>query len=69
MSNFVERRTYVDGDRLLIADIRDNGCVTFTAQLNGDVIMPPGAISRAATVSATVLRQIADLADGAKVLG
>ena len=69
MSKFVQRRGYTDGDRILVADIQDNGCVTFTLYRQGDEVMPPGEASRAAAVSATVLRQLADLADGAQVSG
>ncbi len=64
--SFVERREYVDGVHILIADIRDDGHVTFTIQTKGDVIMFPGGISHAAAVSSTVLRQLADAIDAAE---
>ena len=67
MSKFVQRREYTDGDRILVADIQDNGCETFTVYRQGEGVRPPGEASRAAAVSATVLRQLADFADLARV--
>jgi len=61
MSKVVECREYVDGDHVLVASIRDNGCVGFSVKDKG----LDGRLLREAAVSATVLRQLADLADRA----
>jgi hypothetical protein len=60
MANAIETREYVDGPRSLAATIMDNGCVCFA------VTRTDGANP---AVSATVLRQLADLADAAQAPG
>ena len=61
MGKVVETREYADGERILKAQILDNGCVSFTTGVvRATVCAVPAA------VSATVLRQLADLADAAK---
>ena len=57
MSSIVETREYVDGSNRLTAHVRDNGAITFEVNSRG---------LDSATVSSTVLRQLADLADAAK---
>ena len=68
MANTVETREYIDGTRILRAQILDNGCVQFAAFVQGDMI-PPDDVTRSGAVSSEVLRQLADLADRANVSG
>ena len=60
MHKVIDSKEYVDGNRRIAADVRDDGCVTFRVWLDGE---DQGANTRLATLSATVIRQIADLAD------
>lgn len=60
MAKVIETRTYVDGLRRMEADVRDDMMVTFRVWLDGE---DQGANSRLCTVSAVVLRQLADLAE------
>jgi len=60
--SIVETREYVDGGRRLQAQIQDNGCVAFAAKMADET-----RYMITAAVSSTVLRQLADLADAAKV--
>ena len=60
MATVIETRTYVDGVRRMEADVRDDMMVTFRVWLDGE---DQGANSRLCTVSAVVLRQLADLAE------
>ena len=62
MSNIVEKREYVDGGRVLLAQIQDNGCVGFAAKMADET-----RYMVTAAISSEVLRQLADLADAAKV--
>jgi hypothetical protein len=68
MANTVETREYIDGTRILRAQILDNGCVRFAAFVQGDMV-PPDDVTRSGAVSSEVLRQLADLADRANVSG
>ena len=62
MGNVIATREYVDGANRMLVDVRDDGNVTFRVGKSGIPWVGPDG----ATVSAAVLRQLADLADAAK---
>ena len=59
--NVVYTRKYADGPRVLVARIQDNGCVLLGA---AEFVIDPTDF---ASASSAVLRQLADMADEAKV--
>ncbi len=60
MANIVSTREYVDGGRILRAQIQDDGHVLFDVRQADE---NPAAWRPTAGVSSTILRQLADLAE------